>query len=60
VAFGCSLPDVTEAKRVFEALSEDGEVQMPLGETFFSQGFGMRNDRFGTPWMVMVEMPVPS
>jgi PhnB protein len=56
----CSLPDVTEAKRVFEALSEDGEVQMPLGETFFSPGFGMCTDRFGTPWMVMVEMPVPS
>jgi len=28
---------------------------MPIGETFFSPAFGMCIDRFGTPWMVMVE-----
>jgi len=53
----CSLPDGGEAKRVFDALSEGGQVQMPLGETFFSPAFGMCTDRFGTPWMVMVEAP---
>jgi PhnB protein len=53
----CSLPDVAEAKRVFDALSEGGQVQMPLGETFFSAAFGMCTDRFGTPWMVMVDAP---
>ena len=51
----CSLADVAEAERVFGALSEGGAVQMPLGETFFSPAFGMCTDRFGTPWMVMVE-----
>jgi PhnB protein len=56
----CSLPDTAEAKRVFDALSEGGEVQQPLGETFFSPAFGMCTDRFGTPWMVMVEAPMPS
>jgi len=56
----CSLPDVAEAKRVFDALSEGGQVQMPLGETFFSPAFGMCTDRFGTPWMVMVEAPAES
>jgi PhnB protein len=30
---------------------------MPLGETFFSPAFGMCTDRFGTPWMIMAEMP---
>jgi PhnB protein len=55
----CSLPDAAEAKRVFDALSERGQVQMPLGETFFSPAFGMCTDRFGTPWMVMVEGPAP-
>ena len=56
----CSLPDAVEAKRVFDALSDAGQVQMPLGETFFSPAFGMCTDRFGTPWMVMVDAPVPS
>jgi PhnB protein len=50
-----ALADTGEAKRVFDALSEKGQVQQPLGETFFSPAFGMCIDRFGTPWMVMVE-----
>lgn len=54
----CSLPDGGEAKRVFDALSEGGQVQVPLGETFFSPAFGMCTDRFGTPWMVMVDAPM--
>jgi PhnB protein len=53
----CSLPSAGEAKRVFDALAEGGEVQMPLGETFFSPAFGMCVDRYGTPWMVMTNMP---
>jgi PhnB protein len=56
----CSLPDAADAKRVFDALSEGGQVQLPLGETFFSPAFGMCTDRFGTPWMVMVDAPPPS
>jgi PhnB protein len=53
----CSLPDAGDAKRVFDALAEGGQVQVPLGETFFSPAFGMCTDRFGTPWMIMVDMP---
>jgi PhnB protein len=52
-----ALPDARETKRVFDALAEDGIVQMPLGETFFSPAFGMCIDRFGTPWMIMVDTP---
>ena len=51
----CELADAGEAKRVFEALADGGQIQMPLGQTFFSPAFGMCTDRFGTPWMVMVE-----
>jgi PhnB protein len=51
-----SAGDVGEAKRVFDALVEGGQLQMPLGETFFSPAFGMCIDRFGTPWMIMAEM----
>jgi PhnB protein len=43
-----------EAERVWAALAEGGQVQMPLGETFFSPRFGMVADRFGVSWMVVV------
>ena len=44
-----------EADRVFAALGEGGQVQMPLTKTFFSPRFGMVADRFGVSWMVIVE-----
>lgn len=56
----CNRPDAADAKRVFDALAEGGQIQMPIGETFFSPAYGMCIDRFGTPWMVMVDMPAPS
>jgi len=46
--------DAADADRVFEALSEGGAVQMPLGKTFFSPRFGMVADRFGVSWMVIL------
>jgi len=49
------VKDVSEGKRVFDALSERGRVVMPFGPTFWSPGFAMFEDRFGTPWMVNVE-----
>ena len=50
-----SVKDVEEGRRVFDALSEGGSVEMEFGETFWSPGYGMCTDRFGTPWMVNVE-----
>jgi PhnB protein len=52
-----SVDEVAEAERVFAALAEGGVVQMPLTPTFFSPGFGMCVDRFGTPWMVVTNDP---
>jgi PhnB protein len=54
-----AAPDPAEARRVFDALAEGGQVQMPIAETFFSPAYGMCIDRFGTPWMVMVDSPTP-
>ena len=45
---------VDEARRVFEALSEDGTVAMAFAETFWTPGFGTLTDRFGIPWMINV------
>ena len=57
ICVNVSLADPPEARRVFDALSKGGTVQQPMGETFFSPAFGMCIDRFGTPWMVMVDPP---
>jgi PhnB protein len=43
-----------EAEKTFNALADGGAVRMPLQKTFFSSKFGMVNDRFGVPWMVIV------
>jgi len=43
---------VAEAQRMFDALARGGQVRMPFQETFWSKGFGMLADRFGTPWMI--------
>jgi PhnB protein len=49
-----TVADEADAKRKFAALGEGGQVQMPLGPTFFSPCFGMVQDRFGVSWMVIV------
>ncbi|HVV92203.1 MAG TPA: VOC family protein [Hyphomicrobiales bacterium] len=52
--FGVTLviPTPAEVDRVFAALSEGGNVTMPLQKTFWSARFGMVTDRFGTPWLI--------
>ncbi len=47
-----NIADVAEAERVYAALSEGGEIQMPLQPTFWAARFAMFTDRFGTPWMI--------
>jgi PhnB protein len=49
-----SVKTEAEADKLFAALAEGGQVQMPLGKTFFSPRFGMVADRFGVGWMVIV------
>jgi PhnB protein len=49
--------DVADAKRVFAALSDGGNITAPLEPTFFSEAFGMCVDRFGTPWMINGPQP---
>jgi PhnB protein len=49
--------DVDDAKRVFEALADGGNVTQALIPTFFSAAFGMCTDRFGTPWMIVAPDP---
>ena len=54
-----SVANEAEAQQAFQALSQGGEVQMPLCQTFWSPCFGMVTDKFNVGWMVMVPGPQP-
>jgi PhnB protein len=47
-----SLIDRDKGEKIFNALAENGTVQMPFEKTFWASGFGMCVDRFGIPWMI--------
>jgi PhnB protein len=49
-----SAASEAEADKLFAGLAEGGQIQMPLGKTFFSPRFGMAVDKFGVGWMVVV------
>jgi PhnB protein len=53
-----SMDSDTEAERVFYALSDGGQVLMPIEETFFASRFGQVRDRFGINWMILHERPM--
>ena len=48
-----TLDSDDEAERIFSLLSRDGQVYMPMQETFFASRFAMLRDRFGTSWMLL-------
>ncbi len=54
--FSLSIAVATEAEadHFFTALSNGGQIQMPLAKTFWSPRFGMLTDRFGISWMINV------
>jgi PhnB protein len=41
-----------EGRRLFGLLADGGVVVMDYAQTFWSDGFGMVKDRFGTHWMI--------
>jgi len=49
------VDSVDEAERIYALLSEEGQVFMPMEETFFAHRFAMLRDRFGTSWMLLHE-----
>lgn len=55
MAINITLTDQDEARRIFEALADGGEIGMPLNTTFWSPLFGTCTDRFGVVWMVNVD-----
>lgn len=44
-----------EADRIYTLLVDEGQIFMPMAETFFADRFAMLRDRFGTSWMLLHE-----
>ena len=44
-----------KSKRYFEALRQDGQVNMPFGEEPFSPGFDDVTDQFGVTFQIYTE-----
>jgi len=57
IELSLQVDKLADAERIFEALSKNGTVKMPLAETFWAQRFGMLVDQFGTPWMINYAKP---
>lgn len=53
-----TVKDDVEAAEKFKVLGEGGQVQMPLGPTFFATSFGMLQDKFGVLWIVIAPQPM--
>lgn len=58
VYLSLSVDSDVEAERIYNLLTEGGQVYMPMQETFFASRFGQLRDRFGTSWMVIHEKPM--
>lgn len=52
ISFFVDFASKEELDRVFEALSEGGEVMMPLNNYGFSERFAFIQDRFGISWQL--------
>jgi PhnB protein len=53
------IKSLSDAERVFHALSEGGKIVIPLEKTFWALRFGMVVDRFRIPWTINCEEAVP-
>jgi PhnB protein len=44
-----------ETERIYQILSEGGEIFMKMEKTSFAERFAMLRDRFGASWMLLCE-----
>lgn len=56
VQLSINLDSTEEQDRLFEALSEGGDVTMPLENTFWGARYGMFKDKFGIRWMLNCDL----
>jgi PhnB protein len=53
VSLSLTANDEQQAEKYFASLSDGGQVQMPMTQTFFAKRFGMVQDKFGVSWMIL-------
>lgn len=58
VMLAITFDTVAEARDAFAALSNGGQVTMPLAPAFWAETFGMLTDRYGVSWAVNGK-PIP-
>ena len=60
VYLSLTVESAAEAERIWALLSDEGQIFMPMEETFFATRFGQLRDRFGTSWMILaLKAPAP-
>ena len=52
ITLNVNFSDLSEQKNCFEKLAQNGEVLMPLEQTFWGASFGKVQDQFGIQWML--------
>jgi PhnB protein len=57
VSISINTTNRDEADSIFNALSKNGKVSMPMEVTFWNAYFGMFTDQFGIHWMVNCDLP---
>lgn len=50
-----SLDSRGDADRVFNAISVDGKIEMPMSDMFWGSYFGSLADKYGVLWMISFE-----
>ena len=57
VSLSLNFHDLETIEQTFAAMSDGGQVTMPLQDTFWGARFGMTKDRFGIHWMFNFDKP---
>lgn len=52
ISISINALSAAEADKLFDGLSAEGTVTMPMNQTFWGAYFGMFADKFGINWMV--------
>ena len=52
ISLSLAVDDLAQAQRIFGALGEGGNVEMPMQDMFWGAKFGMLTDKYGIDWMV--------
>jgi PhnB protein len=52
ISLSINAESKAEADKIFNGLSVQGEIKMPIQSTFWGAYFGMFTDKFGIMWMV--------